>query len=130
MTGHHPPPLLRREMVHVGEILGQRIRRVRQAKGYGLRELARLLKISPTYLSRVETNEEKRPPGEEVLRHLARYLDDDFDELMSLAGRVPKDLKEFIAKDPGLSRFLRAVRDRRCSAAELRRMLQAWKDEE
>jgi transcriptional regulator with XRE-family HTH domain len=107
----------------VKEILGQRIRRLRDEKGLGLREAAKEIGISPAYLSRIETNEEKTPPGEEVIRKLAKLLGDNIDELMSLAGRVSADVKEFIAKDPGLPQFLRTVRARGYSAEDLKRLL-------
>lgn len=106
------------------ETLGQRIRRLREEKNMGLRETAKMIGISPAYLSRIETNEEKTPPGEEVLRKLAQLLNDDIDELMSLAGRVPADVKKFIAKDPGLPQFLRTVRELGYSAGDLQRLLQ------
>ena len=106
------------------ESLGQRIRRLRDEKDLGLRETAKKVGISPAYLSRIETNEEKTPPGEKVLKGLAEVLDDKIDLLMSLAGRVPADVKEFIAKDPGLPQFLRSVRERGYSAEDLQRLLQ------
>lgn len=105
------------------ETLGQRIRRLREVKKLGLREAAKKVDISPAYLSRIETNEEKTPPGEELLQKLAVLLDDNIDELMSLAGRVPTDVKEFITKDPGLPQFLRTVRERGYTAEDLERLL-------
>jgi transcriptional regulator with XRE-family HTH domain len=107
----------------VRETLGQRIRRLREAKKLGLREAAKKVGISPAYLSRIETNEEKTPPGEEVLQRVADLLGQNVDELMSLAGRVSSDVKEFIAADPGFPRFLRTVRERGYSAEDLQRLL-------
>ena len=107
----------------MSETLGQRIRRLREAKKIGLREMAKTLGISPAYLSRIETNEEKTPPGEEVLERVAEVLHDSIDELMSLAGRVPADVKDFITKDPGLPQFLRTVRERGYSSDDLQRLL-------
>lgn len=105
------------------EMLGQRIRRLREAKKLGLRETAKKVEISPTYLSRIETNEERTPPGEEVLQRLAALLGDDVDALMSLAGRVPTDVKEFITTEPGMPQFLRTVREQGYTAEELERLL-------
>lgn len=105
------------------ETLGQRIRRLREAKNLGLREAAKKLGISPAYLSRIETNEEKTPPGEEVLQRVADLLDQNLDGLMSLAGRVPADVRDFITKDPGLPQFLRTVRARGYSAEDLQKLL-------
>ncbi len=61
---------------------------MRTGQKLGLREFALKVGISPTYLSRIETSEEKAPPAEDVIRKMASQLSDSFDELMTLAGRV------------------------------------------
>jgi transcriptional regulator with XRE-family HTH domain len=111
------------------ETLGQRIRRKRDDKQLGLREAARHLGISPAYLSRIETGEEKTPPGETVLAALAILLGDSIDELMHLAGRVPSDVADMIKADAGLPQFLRSARDRGLGARELEEMLARKKKE-
>ena len=40
------------------EKFGERIRRLRTGKNLGLRSFAKTIGISPTYLSRIETNED------------------------------------------------------------------------
>ncbi|MFT3840759.1 MAG: helix-turn-helix transcriptional regulator [Myxococcaceae bacterium] len=105
------------------EKLGDRLRRRRNDKKLGLREAAGKLNISPTYLSRIETNEEKSPPGEDVLRALAKLLDENFDELMTLAGRIPTDVAKYISSDPGMPQFLRTARDLNLSPEELTKRL-------
>jgi HTH-type transcriptional regulator, competence development regulator len=109
----------------VSETLGQRkkIRRVRTERELGLREMAGKLKISPAYLSRIETDEEKTPPGEDTLRAIAKILDEDFDRLMHLAGRVPSDVGEMIKKDPDLPQFLRTAKERGFTGKALEAML-------
>lgn len=101
------------------EKLGDRLRRRRNEKKLGLREAAGKLKISPTYLSRIETSEEKSPPGEEVLQAMANLLDENFDELMTLAGRIPSDVAAYIGSDPGLPQFLRTAHERNLTAKDL-----------
>ena len=76
-------------------------------RGYGLRELARRVGISATYLSRIETGEERRPPSEEALTALARDLAADPDELLALAGRVPADVIDILLADRTLWATLR-----------------------
>lgn len=106
------------------ETLGDRIKRVRKERGLGLRETAGKIGISATFLSRVETNAEKAAPSEEVLRKLAKLLDDDFDALMHLAERVPTDVATMIKKDPGMPAFLRTARDQKVSGDQLLKMLE------
>jgi transcriptional regulator with XRE-family HTH domain len=66
------------------ETLGDRIKRVRKERGLGLRETAGKIGISATFLSRVETNAEQSAPSEDVLRKLAKVIEDDFDAIMQL----------------------------------------------
>ena len=106
----------------LGETLGQRIRRKREGK-FGLREMAKKLDISAAYLSRIETEDEKTPPAEAVILKIANLLEDDFDELMSLAGRVSADVQGFIARDPGLPQFLRSAHQRGLTAEDLEKMI-------
>lgn len=68
---------------------GKLIRDRRKDKGYSQRELAALINIDFTYLSKLENNRAEYAPKEDVIRNLARYLDLDPEELIFLAGRVP-----------------------------------------
>jgi transcriptional regulator with XRE-family HTH domain len=110
----------------VPENFGQRVRRLREAKQLGLRETAKKLDISAAYLSRIETNEERTPPAEDVIQMLADVLSDDFDELMRLAGRIPSDVKEYITTE-GMPQFLRTAKDRNLTAKQLEEMLKRRK---
>src|SRR5689334_448378 len=103
----------------VPERLGERLRRVRKARNFGLRETAARDHISATYLSRIETSDEKNPPDEEKLRALAAVLGDDVDTLMTLAGRVPSDAKHIITDDPTMLGLLRWARARHLTGNEL-----------
>lgn len=105
------------------EKLGERIKRVRLEREFGLRETAAKVGMSPTYLSRIETCQETSPPSEEKIRALAKLLDDDFDELMQLAGRVPEDVEQVVVGDPDMPEFLRIARKKRLSGADLIDML-------
>lgn len=103
----------------MAERFGERIRRLRTEKGLGLRAMAKKVDISATYLSRIETNEEKSPPAEKVIKALARELGDDFDTLMGLAGRIPEDVEDVIKNDPRMPEFLRTARNQKVSGDEL-----------
>lgn len=109
------------------ETLGDRIKRIRTERGLGLRETAGKIGISATFLSRVESNSEKAAPSEEVLKKLAKVLDDDIDILMHLAERVPQDVAAVIKNDPGMPAFLRTARDQKLSGEQLLKMLEESK---
>lgn len=111
----------------VKERLGERVRRKRAEQKLGLREAATKVGISPTYLSRIETMDEKTPPAEDVIRKLAALLNDNFDELMQLAGRVPEDVESVIRADPTMPAFLRSVKEHNLSGEQLLKILQEQK---
>lgn len=95
----------------MNEQFGQLIRQVRKSKGYSQRELAKLLELDFTYLSKLENNRADYPPKEEVIRTLARHLGLDEEKLIFLAGRIPQQdeslLKEHYEKMPTLFRRMR-----------------------
>ncbi len=78
---------------------GKFVRRNREAKEIGLRQMARMIQVSPTYLSKVE-RDEFAPPAEDRIKAIAEILDLDVDELLALAGKVSSDLMEIIKEGP------------------------------
>ncbi len=90
---------------------GQLIRQARKDKGYSQRELAKLLQIDFTYLSKLENNRADYAPKEEIIRGLARHLNLDEEELIFLAGRIPQQeedlLKQHYKEMPALFRRMR-----------------------
>src|SRR3954447_13108859 len=81
------------------EKFGEFVRRGREAKEIGLREMAKMIGVSPTYLSKVE-RDEFPPPAEDKVKAVAKTLGRDVDELLALAGRVASDLSEIIRQQP------------------------------
>jgi transcriptional regulator with XRE-family HTH domain len=90
---------------------GQLIRQARKDKSYSQRELAKILELDFTYLSKLENNRADYAPKEEVIRSLARHLDLDAEELIFLAGRIPQQeedlLKQHYKDMPALFRRMR-----------------------
>ena len=78
---------------------GQLLREQRLAKGFSLRKFAKLADISPTYLSQVEQGNVDPPTTERVTR-FAELLEENADEWIALAGRVPDDLPAIIQSQP------------------------------
>lgn len=81
------------------EKFGAWIRRHREAKEIGLREMAKMIGVSPTYLSKVE-RDEFAPPAEDRVKAIAQIIGCDVDELLALAGRVATDLSDIIKRHP------------------------------
>lgn len=72
---------------------GAYIRRLREAKGIVMNDLARDLKISPAYWSRIEREMEK-PPKDELILKAAELLGLDPDEAFIEARRLPPDMQK------------------------------------
>src|SRR3954470_21779025 len=83
------------------------VRELREERRIGLRQFARMVGVSATYLSKIE-RDELPPPAEARVKEIARLLDQDPDELLALAGKVASDLKEIIRNRPReMASFLR-----------------------
>jgi transcriptional regulator with XRE-family HTH domain len=88
---------------------GSLLRRSRIKAGFGLREFAQKVELSPTYISRVETGKIP-PPTERRIKVMARLLAVPVDDLYSAAGKVDPDIEAYIRKVRSLPAFLRAAR--------------------
>jgi transcriptional regulator with XRE-family HTH domain len=98
-------------MVRGREKFGAFIRRERQAKEIGLREMAKMIGVSPTYLSKIE-RDEFPPPAEDKVKAIAKIIDCDADDLLARAGRVSTDISDIIKRHPvELAALLRTTKD-------------------
>jgi transcriptional regulator with XRE-family HTH domain len=87
--------------------LGNSIREARISKGLGLRELARRIEKTPSYLSDIEND--RRVPAEDVLRTIARHLELDFDDLMARAGRLGNEALRYMSRTPAAGVLMRKL---------------------
>ena len=81
------------------EKFGAFIRREREGRKIGLREMAKMIGVSPTYLSKVE-RDEFPPPAEDKVRAIAKIIECDVDDLLARAGRVSTDISDIIKRHP------------------------------
>ena len=93
------------------EQFGSHIRQEREAKGVTLRKMAKMLGVSPTYLSMVETGGCSMPTAKRIM-DIAEALYLSRDELLARAGMIAPDVVEIILSDPA------------CWAHTIRRMAQ------
>lgn len=102
------------------EKFGAFIRRKREGREIGLREMAKMIGISPTFLSKIE-RDEFLPPSEKNVREIARILECDVDDLLARAGRVSTDITDIIKRHPvQLAALLRTTKG--LSADEIARL--------
>lgn len=92
---------------------GNRLRQLRQAKGYTLRDLAARVGVGFTYLSRAENEKLQYGdyPSNALIEKLAKALDADPDELLFLAKRIPDRMKKRILERPEAFRKLTELDD-------------------
>jgi transcriptional regulator with XRE-family HTH domain len=87
---------------------GDRIRELRKAKGYSLRQLAPLVGVGFSYLSKVENDklDFEGTASESLIHRLADVLEADEEELLLLARHVPKRIADRIFEQPELFRLI------------------------
>ena len=83
---------------------GETVRKLRQERRqkdrrFSLRQFADAVGMSATYLSKVERGE-LPPPAEEKIRAIAGLLGVDAEELVALAGRLPRDVTDLLHHRP------------------------------
>lgn len=102
---------------------GKQIRSLRLEKEMAQRDLAELVKIDFTYLSKIE-NDKVPPPSEDVISKLAKFLDASKEDLMTLAAKVDNDeLREAVARDPRIGVLFRKLQSRELTDEQVSRMI-------
>ncbi len=94
-------------MAHSNKSLGDVVREARVKAQLSLRDLAKKVAKTPSYLSDIEND--RRIPSEEVLRDLARHLGLDFDDLMARAGRFGEEADRYLARTPAVGALFRRL---------------------
>jgi transcriptional regulator with XRE-family HTH domain len=91
--------------------------------------MAKMIGVSPTYLSKIE-RDEFPPPVEDKVRAIAKIINCDADELLARAGRVSSDLSDIIKRHPrDMAALLRTTKGLTAEAiAKLARQVQRAKD--
>ena len=77
---------------------GRLLRQLRKGKGVGIKTMATELGLNYTYISKLENS--KVNPSTKVIKKLSHYFDYGSDELMLVAGKIPKDLEEILRSNP------------------------------
>ena len=113
----------REEIIMEKEIktLGDRIRESRVQKEKSLRQLAKDLDVTPSYLSDIENN--RRVPAEAVLLKISRVLEINFNELMSLAGRFGEKAEKYVRKQPMAVQLFRRIAEENLDEEKLKHLI-------
>ena len=102
-------------------MLGERIRELREKRDFSLREFARKLgDVSPAHISDIENG--RRNPSDELLQKIASVLGVSLEELKQLDSRLPiGQWKIAMRRDPELGFALRKLADQNVSSKEILR---------
>ena len=94
---------------------GNRIRELRLARNLTLRALATKLKVTFTYLSKIENQKLSfgEFPSDDLIVKLARVLDADADELLLLAEKIPEAIRKRVLERPDVFRKMADLDDGR-----------------
>ena len=91
------------------------IRQARRENEYSQRELAKLVGVDYTYLSKLENDHAGYPPSEDVIQSLANCLRLEVNTLKKLAGRINADdqkmFKELVKEYQQMPVLLRRMKD-------------------
>ena len=98
---------------------GQYLRSVRQAKKISIRQLAKAVSKTPTYISDIEKGNNKPPERELLDRIIATLHLEEFpdirDRLYDLAARerkdVPADIKEYLMENESILKIIRTAKE-------------------
>lgn len=101
--------------------LGEFIREQRVERKRGLRDLAKSLEITPSYLSDIEND--RRVPSEDVLRKISDLLGLNFDDVMALAGRFGEDAERYMKRHPTAGALFRRISEEKLDEQALRKLL-------
>ena len=91
--------------------LGKLIRKTRKAKEIGVRELARRIGRSGSFIVRLEKDDDTPSVAEDTLQSIAEELDLDADELITLAGKTPEDVRPSDEREVKLYRRMKQLDD-------------------
>lgn len=100
-------------------LLGERIRELRDKLDLSLREFAKKLgDVSPAHIADIENG--RRNPSDELLKKMAPVLGVSFEELKQLDRRLPvKQLRQAMRHDPELGFALRKLADKNVSSKDI-----------
>ncbi len=94
------------------ETLGKSIRRLRKDRGLTQSVLANSIGVDESYISKIEADKLSYNPSEETLRLIARELETDPLQLLSMAEKAPEEIRA-AAKSEYAREFFSLVRDSR-----------------
>jgi transcriptional regulator with XRE-family HTH domain len=101
--------------------LGEVIHDARVALDWSLRDLAKRLDKTPSYLSDIEND--RRVPAEGMLVDLAKLLKLDFNDLMARGGRFGDDAVRYMMRTPAAGVLFRKLAERNAAPDAVEKLI-------
>src|SRR6266478_3339626 len=101
--------------------LGEVVHDARVALDWSLRDLAKKLDKTPSYLSDIEND--RRVPAEDMLADLAKLLKLDFNDLMARAGRFGEEAVRYMMRTPAAGVLFRKLAEQQASGQTVEKLL-------
>jgi transcriptional regulator with XRE-family HTH domain len=102
--------------------VGETIREARTGRRMPLRELARRIELTPSYISDIEND--RRIPSEDALHRISDVLLLDFEDLMARAGRFGTDAERYLRRTPAATTLFRRIHEENLTDDEIRQLTQ------
>lgn len=101
--------------------LGEFIRQKRVDSKLTLREFARRLGLTASYVSDIEND--RRAPSEDVLTKIGQELGVPADELIARAGRLATGTQRYLREVPAATTLFRRINEKKLNDAQIRQLL-------
>lgn len=88
---------------------GEEMKTLRKAKRITQRDLAEMVGVDFTYISKMENGKLANAPAEDTIRKIAKILGTDEESFVVSARKVPKNIQETIVNDDFVLDFLRVA---------------------
>lgn len=96
---------------------GQTLRELRRSSGVSQRELAEKVEVDFSYISKME-NDRMPPPSADTIVRICEVLEIPPDELLSLSGKMPTQVKEMVSSSSAALQFMRQAQEMKLTEEE------------
>lgn len=108
------------------EIIGTMIEMARIRRNHSVRALARQVGVTHAYVRDMILG--RRLPSESTILKLCEELDLDCDEMMMIAGRVPKSVYQHVQRSKDYGIFIRRLADRQVTDEEIKALYSKFRE--
>ena len=110
----------------MAKTFGQILKELRRSKNVTQRELASEVGVDFSYISKAE-NDRLPPPAADTIVKICLVLDAEPDELLSMTGKVPSQVRQMVGESPAALQFMRQAQNLRLTEDEWKKLSQGLK---